>query len=326
MKICVVGHHVTQPDEGVRKVAYYLARELASRHEVMAQSIRDTKGWASIRTFRPDVIHYVLSPTLAGLAVAKFLSFAHGPAATVMSAPHPDLASLGRLASLFRPDLTLVQAYESERRFQSWGYQTRFLPNGVETERFVPVSQQAKERLRKKYNIDKDRFVILHVASMKRGRNLQLMQRLQGDGNQVLIVGRPSEKGDSQPAQDLRQRGCIVWTEYLPRLEEIYALSDCYVFPTTVGRYCIEMPLSVMEAMSCNLPVVTSRFGALPRVFDDGDGFTFANSEGGFLSNVEKVKSGVQTRTREKVLPYAWDKVVSSLEEIYEEIADRGGA
>ena len=61
-------------------------------------------------------------------------------------------------------------------------------------------------------------------------------------------------------------------TEYITHLEEIYALSDCYVFPTTDRRYCVEMPLSVLEAMSCNLPMLTTRFGALPGVFEEASG------------------------------------------------------
>lgn len=319
MKICLVGHFVQRPDEGVKNVAHHLARELAKRQELMALSIWDAKAWMTLRAFRPDIIHYILSPTLAGLAAAKLLSVAHRPAATVMSAPHPDLASLGKLASLFRPDLMLVQARESERRFQSWGYNTQFLPNGVDTERFVYVPRQAKEDLRQKYNIRKDRFVVLHVASLKGGRNLQALQELQGDGNQVLLVGRPSEKNVPRLIQELRQWGCIVWNEYLPRVEEIYALSDCYVFPTTDRKYCIEMPLSVLEAMSCNLPVITTRFGALPRVFDEGNGLAFVDGEHSLLPQLHEVKGELDIRTRKKVLPYAWDNIVGSLETIYEE-------
>lgn len=321
MKICLVGHYVQRPDEGVRKIAYHLAHELSRRQEVMAVDIRDVKAWPNVRVFGPDIIHYVLSPTLAGLAAAKLLSFMYEPAGTVLSAPHPDLSSLGRLASLFRPDLTLVQAYESESRFDSWGYTTQFLPNGVDTERFVPVAPHIKEHLREKWNIERERFIVLHVASMKKGRNLRLLERLQGENNRVLIVGRPSEKRDSALMEELRDRGCMVWTRYLPRLEEIYASCDCYVFPTTNPRYCIEMPLSVLEAMSCNLPVITTRFGALPRVFEEGDGLMFVGTEEQLVGKVYGVKRGSVVKTREKVLPYAWRSIVGSLEGIYTEVA-----
>ncbi|NIN66755.1 MAG: glycosyltransferase [Anaerolineae bacterium] len=323
MKICVVGHHVDEPDEGVRKIAYDLALELSRRHHVLKLDITDVKNSSSIRAFQPDVIHYVLSPTLPGLAAAKLLSLAYRPAATVMSAPHPDLRHLGRLATLFRPDLILIQAENSEARFHSLGFRTKFLPNGVDTERFVPVDAPTKESLREKYNVQSDKLVILHVGSLKRERNLHVMQALQQDGCQVLIVGRPSEKRDSVLVDELRASGCIVWTNYVPHLEEIYGLADCYVFPATDRRYCIEMPLSVLEAMSCALPVVSTRFGALPRFFDEGDGLFFANGTGELVQGIERVKNDPATGTRDKVLPYAWDNVVASLEHIYEGLTMR---
>ena len=84
---------------------------------------------------------------------------------------------------------------------------------------------------------------------------------------------------------------------------------------------CIEMPLSVLEAMSCNLPVISTKFGALPRIFEEGDGLIFVDSEEDIIGAVKKVKNtDVNIETREKVLPYAWGNVVRWLEGIYEEL------
>ena len=62
-------------------------------------------------------------------------------------------------------------------------------------------------------------------------------------------------------------------------IEEVYALSDCYVFPTPPMNKInsIEIPLSVLEAMACNLSVITTKFGALPKVFEEGDGLIFVD-------------------------------------------------
>lgn len=327
MRICLVGHHDQQPDEGVRRITYHLGRELEKRHSLMRAGIGELSCRKAIRSFQPDIIHFVLSPTLQGLAAAKILSLAYRSAVTVVSAPHPDLRSMGRLASWFRPDLLLVQAHDSERRFRSLGFKTQFLPNGVDTSRFVPVDASTKGQLRNKYDVDADKFVALHVGALNRGRNLEFMQSLQGDDNQVLVVGRASEMGDSSLAEELKQRGCTVCTEYLANLEEVYALSDCYVFPTTDRRYCVEMPLSVLEAMSCNLPVVTTRFGALPRAFEEGEGLIFADGEESLASAVERVTAPLHTTTRDKVLPYDWASIGHQLERIYNSLnAQRAGA
>jgi glycosyltransferase involved in cell wall biosynthesis len=321
MRICLVGHHVDHPDEAVRKITFHLAHELSKRHNVKSVNVWHVTSWRGIRESRPEIIHFVLSPTLQGLAVAKVLSLAHRSASTVVSAPHPAKSALGRMAAWCKPDLVLVQAEDSERRFRSLGFRTEYLPNGVDTARFLPVDTSTKNRLREKHDIDADRFVILHVGAVNRGRNLESLKRVQGGGIQVLIVGRASERGDARLASELRQSGCLVWTHYVARLEEIYALSDCYVFPTTHRRYCVEMPLSVLEAMSCNLPVVTTRFGALPRAFEEGDGLIFAaDGDKALAGGVERVTAGLRTATRDKVLPIDWAGVVSQLEQAYSDL------
>ena len=322
MKICLVGHYTERPDEGVRKLAFCLARELARRFEVMTLSISKPFSWGRSRAFSPDIIHYILCPTTAGLAAAKFLSLLCPKAKTIVSAPQPAYLPRGKWMSFLKPNLVLIQSCQSEDMFRSLGYKTRFLPNGVDVEKFVPVTAEKKQELRQKYGIKEGEFIILHIASLKRGRNLEMLKKLQSEGhNQVLIIGRTGEHRDEELGYELEQAGCLVRKEYLPNIEEIYALSDCYVFPTVDRRYCIEMPLSVLEAMSCNLPVVTTPFEALPRAFEEGDGFIFAQQESDFLGAVERVKKGdMLIKTGEKVLPYSWEWVTEELGIIYQDL------
>ena len=320
MRICLVGHHVGQPDEAVRKIAHHLAHGLAKRHQVLPAEVGHPRCWRDIRRFQPRILHFVLSPTLQGLAWAKILSFAYRPAATVVSAPHPHLGVQGRLASWFRPDMLLVQAEDSERLFRSLGYRTRFLPNGVDTQRFLPADATTKARLREKHGIDLDKFVVLHVGAVNRGRNLEGLSNLQGGDTQVLVVGRVSEQGSPRLAARLREAGCLVLTEYLSRLEELYALADCYLFPTRDRRYSVEMPLSVLEAMSCNLPVVTTRFGALPRVFQDGGGLVFVDQDEDFPHALNTARGAAEVSTRDKVLRHDWASIVDELGEIYDSL------
>ena len=112
----------------------------------------------------------------------------------------------------------------------------------------------------------------------------------------------------------------MIWKKYVENIEEIYALADCYVFPTTNSIGSIELPLSVLEAMSCNIPVVATRFGALPRVFQEDDGLIFADKEEDFFQGLERIRNGTEVRNREKVLPYSWRNTALRLEKIYEEL------
>lgn len=329
MRVCVVGHFVASPDEGVRRIATRIADELSKRHEVLTAGIDDIRSWRGAKRFAPDIIHFVLSPSNVGLLVAKLLACYCNGARTVMSAPHADQIWWGKFGRLLRPDVTLVQSRESEEMFQKLEYRTLFFPNGVDCERFRPVSARDKERLRDEYGIPREAFVILHVGPVKGARNVRCLADMQEDNNnQVLIVGRPSEPGDRKVREQLEKMGCMVWLDYLPRLEDIYALSDCYIFPTPPAhkRSSIEIPLSVLEAMACDLAVITTRFGALPRAFEEGDGFFFVDSEHDLIRQLETVKGGVRIRTRRKVLACSWAEIVQRLEDIYDGLLEGAGA
>ena len=173
--------------------------------------------------------------------------------------------------------------------------------------------------MRAKYGLDEGKFIILHVGSIKKKRDIQVLPGLQGGESQVLIVGSESIKTEQKLYRELSEKGCLVWRTYFDHIEEIYALADCYIFPIIRKTACIELPLSVMEAMSCNLPVISTRFGALTRIFDEGDGLFFVDSEEVLGQKLNEVKhKTLEVKTREKVLLYSWDEVVARLEEIYQ--------
>ncbi len=107
-------------------------------------------------------------------------------------------------------------------------------------------------------------------------------------------------------------------------------MSDLYVFPLKDTGHnfpksyneigAIDLPLSVLEAMSCNLPVITTPFGALPRIFQPCDGLIFCRNDTEILDSVRELPNDLISNTREKVLPYDWKSVIARLDSIYQEI------
>ena len=325
MRICLVGEFFGYPDEGMRNIAYYLRKELSKHHKILALNVRDMlqlRFWSEIRSFRPQIIHYIPGPSLRSFVIMRALSLSCKGSRTVMSATHPILSSLSKVfASFLRPDLVLTQCAEDEAAFARMGCGTTHLPSGVDTKKFAPLSPEVKATLREKYGLTKAGFIILHVGSIKAKRNLDIFKTIQDDDNQVLIIGSTSTGSERKICKELRKRGCIVWTQYFANIEEIYGLADCCVFPSTDKTASIRLPLSVLEAMACSLPVISTRFGALPRVFGEGDGLVFVDRGHEFLDKIQAIKQGkVNVRTREKVLPYSWQEVTRRLEEIYNEV------
>jgi glycosyltransferase involved in cell wall biosynthesis len=322
MRICFVSHFNSNKgtgDIGTKNVAINLADTVSKHHEVIKIDIKDLGSWKKARDFKPDIIHFVLAPTTFGFITAKIFSSFFKESKVVMSAPNPTLSFRG-LVSHFKPDLILTQSVESENMFKDWGFQTAFLPNGVDIDRFVPVNSKLKDNLRVKYGIEKNKFIILHIGPIIHKRGIDLLMDLQNRDRQVIVVGR---KGyDKTLLNKLKKRNIRVMLDYLENIEDFYSLSDCYVFPTNPAERgaSIEIPLSVLEAMSCNLPVITSKFGGLTRAFREGDGLFFVNNDNETFRVVDIIRNDkVKVNTRHKVSPYSWNGVVEKLNDIYEE-------
>ena len=163
----------------------------------------------------------------------------------------------------------------SGNNFKIKGINTQELPCGVDIDIFRPVSEQDKMNLRKKYNLPHEKRIILHVGHVRKNRNISILKGLQENGFQVVIVGSTSMSFEYDLANDLSSAGIIIMSDYNPYIEELYQLSDIYVFPVMQSDAAIEFPLSVLEAMSCALPVLTTRFGALSEVFLETPCFNF---------------------------------------------------
>lgn len=323
LRICLVGDFSENRDEGLKNIAHYLAGELSKYHDVMRFNVNrffSPKSLISLKKFKPQIIHYIPGPTIKSFLITKTLG-KYCEAKTVMSAPQPRISTIfNRLIYLIRPNLILVQSKKSESLFKSFGIQTDCLPNGVDTQKFIPVSQDTKIKLRYKYRIEPDKFTILHVGHLMARRNLEVFKNMKNQDSQILIVASEYLRFDNKIYKKLKDIGCIIFGGYYDNIEEIYALADCYIFPVKRG-YTILTPLSVMEAMACNLPVITTKFEGLTAFFDEGKGLIFVENEGDLLIKLEELKvDSPEIRNREKVLPYSWDNITMKLIKIYEEV------
>jgi glycosyltransferase involved in cell wall biosynthesis len=124
--------------------------------------------------------------------------------------------------------------------------------------------------------------------------------------------------------RELEAKGIIVIDKYIECIEEIYQLSDCYVFPVTFEGGCIGIPLSVLEAMACNLPVVTTKFGGLPKLFREENAFIFVKGREEFIEKVSLAKNSSNIKTRKMVKQFTWDKIAESIMEVYDEVLEEG--
>jgi glycosyltransferase involved in cell wall biosynthesis len=333
MNICLIGDFSGNADEGMKLVAQCLARELAKTHRVLKLDIRKSISFNVFREmnhFRPDILHYVSGPSpfsfiiLKALMLSRKIQSGHR-VSTVMSATQPYLPlNTASLCRKLKPDLMLTQSDQHEKYFTNLGFLVKSLPNGVDLERFKPVEDDTKTCLRTKYRLDSNAFIVLHVGPIRANRGLDVMETIAQVPNcLVLLVGSTTSPLEHEMHADLVKSGCIVWRKYIQSIQEIYQLSDLYVFPVEDTLGSIDLPLSVLEAMACNLPVITTKFGGFPRLFVEGDGFSYVNDRHEIPGKARIIRDCVNqqnVRTRAKVTPYSWTSIAEILSQQYQEL------
>lgn len=329
MRICLLGDTTGYLDEGMKNSTFSFFSELKKLEDVILvrpKSVLNPKTLQEIRTFRPNIIHYTMGPTLRSFAIVRALSCVAPGSTVVMSSPRPRISvEQTKLLFGYRPHLLLTQSSRQVAEFSAMGFRTLFFPPGVSLDRFCPVSHITKRKLREKYRIPPHEKVLLHVGHIDAVRELHKLIPVQKTkAFYTLIVAAGTISPDPSIVAFLRLSGCDVRIGFLQKIEEFYQLSDVYCFPGTGPSSAIEIPLSVLEAMSCNLPVITGRFGGLPDLFREGNGLYFADSETDIMNRLHDFQSLTPdtTKSRKTVEQLSWTALADRLIEIYSALMD----
>lgn len=321
MNVCILGIRGDQLDEGMKNFGKNLNKALSAQGVKTklfgVSNILTPPALSELKSFDPDIFQLIPGPTLKGLSLLKILGRLFG-AKTVVSATHPHLASQNTtILSQLKPDLMLVQSSKSEQLFQSAGYETAWLPGGVDTEKFHPVSEMRDRALRQELGFPLDERLFLHVGHLKKERNVLELDTLAEFGS-VIVIGSPSTKQQTGVIDTLRSQNHHVYTGYIEEIEKYYQATDYYVFPTKGAEHSIEIPLSVLEAMACNKPILTRRFGGLPDLFDEGNGIVYFEELDALTIGDFPDRS--QTKTRELVQEYSWNNTAKTAVQHYQRL------
>ncbi|MDY6865263.1 MAG: glycosyltransferase [Halobacteriota archaeon] len=322
-------------DEGRRKVVDRLIKTFSKKEEVMAicnnggkipdyfKQVKTNRLLIShkikkeIDKFIPDLLIYfpTSSATIYSLLRtvilkryakdAKVITIAHSE--VNFNKIHRILLNLISLSS--SQFLILTPSPGLHDRLYKYGFDVILVPFGVDTNKFKPVKNESKLKLRDKYSLDNGSFIVAHVGHLNKRRNLDVFKEIQMiEDVTVLIVASESVEKDQEILKGLKDTGVKLITTYVECIEEIYQLSDCYVF----RGGAISTPLSVFEAMACNLPIITNRFGILPVLFENERDFIYCESDECVINAIIQMKRSQkrENNTRSLVLPYSWENFV----------------
>lgn len=334
-KICLYTESLQPPmDEGMKIFTYHIFQEAAKMCDVLRLGHGDPsvidiqietnklllsrRMRKAVRDYKPDSLIYI--PTSAATS-ASFIrgrvlkSYAGNvPLAIISLQPRQYSNISSSIINALSPDVIYVQSQASVNLLRKAGLNAKVVYAGVDTGRFRPVTSAEKNNLRNKYNIDKGSYVALHVGHIREGRNISELAKITSlPGVQVVLIGSSSTSHDDGIEESLTLSGVRVIGDYIESIEEIYQLADVYIFPVTKPNAAIELPLSVLEAMACNLPVVTTKFGGLTDCFEEGGGLYFIDGTEHIADGIEKAKRYDDVRTRAMVQPFTWPSIAQRL-------------
>lgn len=270
IKIAIICDTSGKDDEGMKKVSRNLANTINKRGGFEVNTI-NTKECIKY-FYNYDILHFIGGPTIRTILAAFFCKIFKWNLKTILTFTNPFLSNLSiQLLGLLKPSISLVSSYYWLNLLRKINVNVKmFNISGVDTQKFFKVSKDKKIELRLKWNIPLNKVVALHVGHLKKDRNISSLINLQKDPEvQVLVVGSTTTKRSDEEVQSLENAGSIVISDYIPSIEEIYQLSDCYIFPTIDQKAAIQIPLSILEAISSGIPVVSTEFGGLKDVLEN---------------------------------------------------------
>jgi glycosyltransferase involved in cell wall biosynthesis len=208
---------------------------------------------------------------------------------------------------------------------------------GIELDERVAPEQNGRGESRRYLGIPGDRFTVGWIGRMTAVKRtddvLVAFKRLRDDGVDAVLcmVGDgPDRVQLEQRARDLGLARDTVFLGYQEDVAPFYAAFDALVLPSgNEGT-----PVSVIEALAAELPVVATRVGGVPDVVQDGeDGFLVeAGATDDLADRLARLARDPELRARmgkhgrERVLPrYAVERLVEDVDELYRSLLSAAG-
>lgn len=335
--IVVISEDFSEPwDEGIKNFTWSLGNALRQYGVVTLLNVDrsavapngDTVRLPSSRTYvsralvraigraDPGIIVYVPSPsaTVSSFARSWVLRRIAPRARVGMVAliPRRHYGLRSRIVGVLAPHRVFVPSYCSLLHLYNLHIPGSVIPMGINTNTFHPRLRTQRDALRGRYGIDRDAFVFLHVGHIRPRRNLDAMASLARQNNVVsLVVSSTSTPEDPTVRTRLVQSGVRVIREFLP-VQEMYALSDCYVFPVVDPEGSIEFPLSVLEALASGLPVISRAFGGLRDHLPAGDDLRYFENDHDLEAHARAVQTAGDISVRD-MSRFSWPRVAGRL-------------
>jgi glycosyltransferase involved in cell wall biosynthesis len=151
------------------------------------------------------------------------------------------------------------------------------IPNGVDTTRFAPVNTKQKSFLREKLNLPQAAIIAIYTGRLVSYKGLPLLLKVWNEircqhENVILLLagtgGLDIHNCEDELREYVKTAGLeeeVIFLGSVQNVPEYLQAADLFVFPTENDAF----PSSLIEAMACGLPVVTTPVGAIKTIIVD---------------------------------------------------------
>ena len=179
-----------------------------------------------------------------------------------------------------RADQFIAISSETANRLQAIGIapaRIRSIPNGIDMERFRPVSPEERLVLRCRLGLPTTKIIVTYTGHLSWSKGLMSLINVwpaligQFPELHLVLVGSGSESIDSCEAElqllihENVLESTVTLTGKVVNVHEYLQASDLFVFPSDFEGFS----LAVLEALACGLPAVLTRVGGAPELVQD---------------------------------------------------------
>ena len=262
----------------------------------------------------------LIKDALPPLLSTFHLAYAEGNIATQLGF---GLAWRVSLFALGKYDHIILVDPMQEKRFLEYGVpqdRLTIVPNGVDTSLFSPCDIKDRDEIIDfvyvgRLSLDKGVHILLEAFREYHSENPKTRLTLVGDG---LLKTQ---------LEDVASERSVRWLGTLQhkRVPSVLRRADIFVIPQNIGG----LGLSVIEAMSCGLPVITTSIGETTRLLKSNEGILVKPENSAavvdamrLLASDKSLRSEMGSRCREKIVQsYSWPNRITQIEAVYEKVA-----
>lgn len=350
-RLAALGHSVTvvtskvDPEEhsgivnGVRVSrvrAWNGLEEKGSPYPVFAPSIFTTL-WSAIAqanivhvhdaTYGSCAIAVVIARLLGKpVVVTQHVGLVQHPSSWVMRAQLLMHGTLGAYAFKVAHAIFTLNDRVEQHVLDHGANPARIVPmaNGVDTTLFYPATANEKKRLREELGLSLDKPIALFVGRFVPKKGFDKVLAAKDNDYQLVFAG-----GQADPFTD--DATVLMGTLPQDELAKVYRAADVFVLPSEGEGF----PLSIQEAMATGLPIITAYDEGYGRYQLDPHLFKMLHqpNEHSVRAAIKAVITNDDLRKAMSLYSrdyanthFAWDRVVTRLEHVYDDILQEATA